>query len=86
MNFACSSRQEVMVGDENLCGEEMKLGRSGEVSAVLKAADEWVSALETLVAAKGSGGEADAEREVLDIAGSQLVVAVMRWRSISDLG
>jgi hypothetical protein len=75
-----------MIGDQNLCGEEMKPGRTGEVSAVLKAADEWVSALETLVAAKESGGETDPEQEVLDIAGSQLVVAVMRWRSRSDLG
>jgi hypothetical protein len=75
-----------MVGDENLCGEEMKPGRPGEVSAVLKAADEWVSALEMLVAAKGSRGDTDAEQEVLDIAGSQLVVAIMRWRSKNDLG
>lgn len=61
-------------------GEGMK-PITGEVSAVLKAADEWVSALEALVAAEQSGGETEAEHEVLDIAGSQLVVAVTRWRS-----
>ena len=64
----------------------MKPAVTGEVRAVLKAADEWVSALEVLVDARQSGGETDAEQEVLDIAGSQLVVAVMRWRSRSDLG
>lgn len=57
-----------------------------QVRAVLKAADEWVSALEELVAAKQSGGETKAEHEILDIAGSQLVVAVTRWGSGRDLG
>jgi hypothetical protein len=64
----------------------MKPRGTGEVSTVLKAADKWVSALETLVAAKQSRGETEAEQEVLDIAGSQLVVAAVRWRSRNDLG
>jgi hypothetical protein len=54
------------------------------VDAVLRAADEWVSALEALVAARQSCRESEAEQEVLDIAGSQLVVAVTRWRSTRD--
>jgi hypothetical protein len=49
-------------------------------------ADEWVSALEALVTAKQTGGETEADHEVLDIAGSQLVVAVTRLRSGRDLG
>jgi hypothetical protein len=56
-----------------------------EVDGVLKAADEWVSALEALVAIRQGCGEDEAEQEVLDIAGSQLVVAVTRWRSTRDL-
>jgi hypothetical protein len=51
------------------------------VEAVLKAADEWVSAQEALVAARQVSNEADAEQGAVDIAGSQLVVAVTRWRS-----
>jgi hypothetical protein len=51
------------------------------VDAVLSAADEWVSAQEALVAARQVSEETDAEREAVDIAGSRLVVAVMRWRS-----
>jgi hypothetical protein len=51
------------------------------VEAVLKAADEWVSAQEALVAARQVSKEAAAEQVAVDIAGSQLVVAVTRWRS-----
>jgi hypothetical protein len=51
------------------------------VDAVLNAADEWVSAQEALVAAKQVSGDTEAEQEAVDIAGSRLVVAVMRWRS-----
>jgi hypothetical protein len=50
-----------------------------EVEAVLKAADEWVSAQEALVAAIQLSKETEAEREAVDIAGSRLVVAVTRW-------
>lgn len=57
-----------------------------EEDLVLKAADEWVGALEALVAARQGCGESEAEREALDIAGSQLVVAVTRWRSSRDPG
>lgn len=51
------------------------------VEAVLKAADEWVSAQEALVAARQVSKEAAAEQAAVDIAGSRLVVAVTRWRS-----
>jgi hypothetical protein len=52
-----------------------------EVDAVLKAADEWVAAQEALLAARQVSQEIEAEQESVDIAGSQLVVAVVRWRS-----
>ena len=51
------------------------------VEAVLKAADEWLSAQEALVAAKQVSKETEAEEEAVDIAGSRLVLAVTRWRS-----
>lgn len=51
------------------------------VEAVLKAADEWVSAQEALVSARQVSKEAAAEQVAVDIAGSRLVVAVTRWRS-----
>jgi hypothetical protein len=58
-----------------------------EVGAVLKAADEWVEAQEALVAARQGCRTSETEREVLDIAGSRLVVAVMRWRRLDrDFG
>jgi hypothetical protein len=49
--------------------------------AVLKASVAWVDALQSLVAARENGSGVEAEREAVDIAGSQLVVAVMRWRA-----
>jgi hypothetical protein len=52
-----------------------------EMDAVLDAADDWVFALEALVAAQQRSEETEAESEVVDIAGSRLVVAVTRWRS-----
>jgi len=55
--------------------------RSNIVETVLKAADEWVSAQEALVAVKQVSEVTEAEQEAVDIAGSQLVVAVTRWRS-----
>jgi hypothetical protein len=55
--------------------------KSNVVEAVLKAADEWVSAQEALVAAQKVSEETETEREAVDIAGSRLVVAVIRWRS-----
>jgi hypothetical protein len=58
--------------------EHMKLDALG---AVVKAADEWVSAQEALVAAKQVSDQTEAEREAVDIAGSRLVVMVNRWRS-----
>jgi hypothetical protein len=51
------------------------------VEAVLRAADSWVAAQETLVAAKQVSKETEAEEEAVDIAGTQLVLAVRRWRS-----
>jgi hypothetical protein len=53
--------------------------------AVLKAADEWVSAQEALVAARQVSKEAAAEQVAVDIAGSRLVVAVTRWRSTHQM-
>jgi hypothetical protein len=50
------------------------------VEAVLKAADEWLSAQETLVTAQQRSEETEAEHEAVDIAGSRLVTAVTRWR------
>jgi hypothetical protein len=41
---------------------------------VLKDADDWVSGLEALVAAKQMSEETEAEQEAVDIAGSQLVL------------
>jgi hypothetical protein len=55
--------------------------KSKDEEAVLKAADEWVSAQEALVAAKQASEETEAEQEAVDIAGSRVVVAVTRWRS-----
>jgi hypothetical protein len=51
------------------------------VEAVLKAADEWVSSQEALVAAKQGSEETAEEQEAVEIAGARLVVAVTRWRS-----
>jgi hypothetical protein len=53
---------------------------SNLVEAVLKAADEWVSALEVLVTAKQRFEETGVEKEAVDIAGSRLVTAVTRLR------
>ena len=46
----------------------------------------WVSAQEALVAARQVSEKTDAEDEAVDIAGSRLVVAVMRWRSSRVIG
>ena len=54
---------------------------ASEVDAVLKAADAWVAAQEALLAARQGSQEIKAKQEAADIAGSQLVVAVTRWRS-----
>jgi hypothetical protein len=51
------------------------------VEAVLRAADEWVSAQEALVAVKQVSNETEAELEAVGIAGFLLVIAVTRWRS-----
>ena len=57
-----------------------RAGRN-KMDAVLKAADNWVAALEALVAAKQASDETAAEQEAVDIAGSLLVAAVKDWRS-----
>jgi hypothetical protein len=51
------------------------------VEAVLKAAESWVTAQEALVAAKQVSKETEDEEEAVDNAGTQLVLAVRRWRS-----
>jgi hypothetical protein len=55
--------------------------KSSVVEAVLRAADEWVSAQEALIAAQKVSQDIEAEHEAVDIAGSRLVVAVIGWRS-----
>jgi hypothetical protein len=50
-------------------------------TAVLHAAEEWVSAQEVLVAARQVSEEVEVEWEAVDLAGSRLAVAVTRWRS-----
>jgi hypothetical protein len=55
--------------------------KSGIEEAVLKAADEWVSAQEALMAVQQGSDEPDDEQYAADLAGSRLVVAVTRWRS-----
>jgi hypothetical protein len=51
------------------------------VAAVLEAADNWVTELEALVAARQLSDDVEAEQEAVDIAGSRLVTAVKNWRS-----
>lgn len=53
--------------------------------AVLKAADEWVTAQEALVAAKRVSNETETEEETADITGVRLVAAVTQWRSRREL-
>ena len=60
--------------------------RIGETEAVLKAADEWVAAQETLVAVQRIGNQSVAEEEAADIAGFRLVLAVTRWRGKRGAG
>jgi hypothetical protein len=55
-----------------------------EVDAVLKAAAKWLTAQEALVAARQRSEETTTQREAADIAGSQLVVVVARWRTLSS--
>jgi hypothetical protein len=50
------------------------------VQAVLKAADEWLSAQEALVAAKQFSEGTEAEQEAVDLAGCRLAAAVAQWR------
>ena len=54
---------------------------NAEADAVLKAADEWLSAQEALIAAKQISEEAEAEQEAVDVAGCRLATAVAQWRS-----
>jgi hypothetical protein len=61
-------------------------GNNVEVDAVPKAADDRIQAREALLAAKQGSQEIEAKQDAVDIAGSQLVVAVMRWRSERDPG
>ncbi|HEX3984603.1 MAG TPA: hypothetical protein VHX12_12990 [Acidisoma sp.] len=63
-----------------------KTAGTGERDALLEAAEKWVEALEVLVAAQQRSGETEMEQEDLDIAGSQLVMAVARWRTARGSG
>lgn len=51
-----------------------------EAAAVLKAADEWVIAQEALLDATRMSLKTDAQEEAIDLAGSRLITAVLRWR------
>jgi hypothetical protein len=53
---------------------------SDEVTAVLNAADNWVTALEALVAAKQASKKTETEEDAVDVAGTLLVAAVTNWR------
>jgi hypothetical protein len=64
---------------EDVFGETPPI--ANEVDAVLKAAGNWVAALEALVTARQASGETEAEQEAVDIAGLLLVMAVKDWRS-----
>jgi hypothetical protein len=52
--------------------------------AVLRAAESWVASQEALVAAQQAWKKAESQQEAADIAGTQLVFAVTRWRSARD--
>jgi hypothetical protein len=52
--------------------------------AVLKAADNWLKALEVLVSERESEEGADDRQDAVDLAGVQLVLAVTSWRSNRD--
>ena len=52
-----------------------------ETDALLKAADEWMTAQEALVAAQQRCEGTEAQEEGIDIAGAKLVTAVKRWRA-----
>jgi hypothetical protein len=60
--------------------------KHNDIETVLKAADEWVSAQEVLLDMRQRTKDLEAEQEAADIAGSRLVVAVTRWRSLRDCG
>jgi hypothetical protein len=55
-------------------------GAAAAIEAVLKAADNWVTAQAAMVTAKKEGGDPEVEREAADCAGVLLVRAVMAWR------
>jgi hypothetical protein len=58
-------------------GSEMDSPRK---EAVLKAADNWLRALEALVAKRKTAEGAEAREEAADLASVELVVAVKSWR------
>jgi hypothetical protein len=66
-----------------VCEERVQLDT---IQVVLKAADEWVSTQEGLVAAQQNSQDSEAEQEAVDVAGVRLVVAVTRWRSERGAG
>ena len=52
-----------------------------EAFAVLEAADNWVTAIEILVAARQASKEIEAEQEAVDLTETRLAMAVKKWRS-----
>jgi hypothetical protein len=63
--------------------EIMKVIRS-TAEAVLRAAESWVAAQEALVAVQQISKKTEGQREAADVAGTQLALAVARWRSVRD--
>ena len=53
---------------------------NAEADTVLKAADEWLSVQEALIAAKQISEEAEAEQDAVDVADCRLATAVIQWR------
>lgn len=52
--------------------------------AVLKAADDWLTTLEALIASREIAEGTEVRQEDADIAGVALVLAVTSWRSARD--
>jgi hypothetical protein len=80
-DFCCHTALSESGGRDALC-EGLLSG--DHVNAVLEAADNWVTALEALVAARQASRDTEATQEAFDIAGSQLVVAVKNRRSVAE--
>jgi hypothetical protein len=52
-----------------------------DTDAILRAADEWVTAQEAVVAARQRLEKTELQEERADLAGAKLVVAIKQWRA-----